>query len=250
MTDKNDTATAKIKNDKIHPWRLCSAGEHWVRTYNLHIPSSKTYPEGYETIRHGHCAKNSSGKDVLFPDEIKEVGDRNFTNVNPKPCSLELGFENGNKYDDLIAGWTKYWNDIFTLTNPLDPNLVKALIATESSFNPKVLANKKDPKSGRGLMQILDSSRKILGNEKGELKNHFVHVTRENLNDPNINICTGIRWLFHKQKLASCKLKHEANWKETIYEFKGLSTTTEKKAENLLNKFNDILEKYKKCEKK
>ena len=51
---------------------------------------------------------------------------------------------------------------------PLEPNLVKALIASESGFNPKLLANRKNPKSARGLMQLLDSTREIIGNPKGE----------------------------------------------------------------------------------
>jgi hypothetical protein len=99
-------------------------------------------------------------------------------------------------------------------------------------------------------MQILDSTRIDLSNEKGELKNHFVSASLNDLNDPSVNICAGIRWLFQKKKLASSKLKHEASWKETIYEFKGLSTASEKRAEKLLKRFTDLLEKYKKCETK
>jgi hypothetical protein len=42
---------AEEKNkDKVHPWRLCPAGEHFVRTHQMHVPSSKEHPEGYETI--------------------------------------------------------------------------------------------------------------------------------------------------------------------------------------------------------
>lgn len=91
--------------DKVHPWRLCPAGEHWVQTHQMHVPPSKEHPEGYETTRHAHCARNPSGKDVLFPDEIEKISEQNFKNVEPKPCSIELKFgENGSKYDDLIAG--------------------------------------------------------------------------------------------------------------------------------------------------
>ncbi len=67
-------------------------------------------------------------------------------------------------------------------------------------------------------MQLTNSTRKILGNEKGELKDHFVTVSRENLNDPSINICAGIRWLFNKRKLTSSRIGREATWEESVFE--------------------------------
>ena len=147
------------------------------------------------TTRHEHCARNPSGKDQLFPDEIQKIADQHFGAVKTKPCALlpEFGAR-GQKYDDLIAGWTQYWNDIFRPPDLLDPNLVKALIATESGFDPGQLAKKSDQNSARGLMQITNTTRKILDDHKGEIKDHYVTVTREELNDPNANICAGIRW--------------------------------------------------------
>ena len=247
MSDEENNK--KIK--KTHPWRLCSSGEHWVRSHNMHVPPSKEHPEGYETIRHAHCAKNPSGKDQLYPDEILEISDKKFFNVQPKPCPIKLTFkENGSKFDDLIAGWTQYWNDVLSPTEILDPNLVKALIASESSFDPDILANKKDLNSGRGLMQLINLTRKILGDEKGELINHFVTVSREDLNNPSINICAGIRWLFQKKKLASSILKREATWEEAVFEYKGGRTETEERMKILMNRFKEKLEQYKKCTKK
>jgi hypothetical protein len=113
----------------------------------------------------------------------------------------------------------------------LDPNLVKALIATESGFQPTTLAKKSDPKSARGLMQLTDQARKILADPDGELKDHFVTTTREELNDPNMNICAGIRWLFQKQKLASAKLGEDADWTQTIFIYKGLKTASKERAQ-------------------
>ena len=95
------------KPEKVHSWRLCPAGEHWVRTHPLSIPPSKKNPTGGVTTRHGHCAHNPSGKDQLYPDEIHEIGEQNFKNVKEKPCPLGLKYgKAGTKYDDLIAGWT------------------------------------------------------------------------------------------------------------------------------------------------
>lgn len=242
----------KVNASKIkHPWRLCPPGKHWVREHSMHIPPSKKNPGGSTTIRHAHCADSPTGKDQLYPDEIQEMGEQNFSKIQNKPCSIDLGFSKkykGDQFDELIAGWTKYWNDIFKSELPLDPNIVKALIASESGFNPQKLANKKDKDSARGLMQVTNSTRKILADEKGELKDHYLTLTREDLNDPSNNICAGIRWLFRKREIASDLLGRTASWEETIEEFKGARSTTKVRAKELIARFNEYLGKLKKCE--
>ncbi len=133
---------------------------------------------------------------------------------------MNLGFKkNGAAFDDFIAGWTQYWNEVLQPKVPLDPNTVKALIASESGFNPKILAEKKNQNSARGLMQITNEARKTLGNERGSIKDHYVTATREDSNTPNLNICAGIRWLFQKQKLASSYLGRDSTWGETTTNF-------------------------------
>ncbi|MBC7466241.1 MAG: transglycosylase SLT domain-containing protein [Bdellovibrio sp.] len=217
-TNSNKASNAK----QIHPWRLCVPGRHWVREHTLHITPSKKNPGGSTTIRHAHCADNPSGKDQLYPDEIQEIARQNFSKVIAKPCPQDLGFKGkGTQYDDFIAGWTKYWNDALSPTKPLSPDIVKALIASESGFNPEMLVIKKNSNSARGLLQILNSTRKTLGNEKGELQDHFLTVTKKDLDDPNMNICAGIRWLFQKQKLASSYLGRDASWEEAVMNYKG-----------------------------
>lgn len=94
---------------KTHAWRLCSVGEHWVRTHTLKVPPSRKDPNGSITTRHGHCAKNPTGKDQLYRDEIQEIASENFSNLKEGPCPDDLGFRGrhkGNEYDGLIAGWT------------------------------------------------------------------------------------------------------------------------------------------------
>lgn len=154
-----------------------------------------------------------------------------------------------DKIHDLIAGWTQYWNDVLQPETPLDPNTVKALMASESSFNPKKLANRRNQNSARGLLQITNETRKILGDEKGELKDHFITVTREDLNNPSNNICAGIRWLFRKREIALSHWKRTATWDETVYEFKGARIVTKERAATLIKRFNEKLENLKKCEK-
>ena len=136
---------------------------------------------------------------------------------------------------------------MFKPDSPLDPDVVKALIATESGFNAEILANKKTKNSARGFMQITNDTRKILGDEKGELKDHYLTLTRDELDDPSNSICAGIRWLFRKREVASSLLKRTATWEETIAEFKGTRKATKTRAAKLMEEFNKKLEVLKKC---
>jgi hypothetical protein len=235
----------------VHPWRVCPYGEHWVRTHPLHVPPSKTHPEGSVTTRHEHCARNPSGKDQLYPEEIQEVANQNFSGLKNKPCPLPSKFgAQGSKYDSFIAGWVQYWNDVLKPDEPLDPNLVKALIASESGFDPNILANKKNSNSARGLMQITNKTRKLLDGFHGDLKDHLITVTKAELNDPNVNICAGVRWLFEKRRQVSAHFKRPATWVETVWEYKGVKLAkTKKQAENMKKIFNDFYEEFQKCGK-
>lgn len=250
---KKDPPKRKAKQPKkTHSWRLCAPGNHWVRTHSLRVPPSLKDPDGSITTRHGHCARNPSGKTQLYPDEIRQMAKENFSRVKEKPCPIDLGFRGkhkGNEYDDLIAGWTKYWNDVLKPSTPLDPDIVKALIASESGFDPMILANKKNKNSARGLMQITNDTRKILGDEKGELKDHYLTLTRDDLNDPSLNICAGIRWLFRKAEIASGPLGRRATWEESVFEFKGIRTTKKSNPKKIIKAFYDYLEELKKCGK-
>jgi hypothetical protein len=235
----------------VHPWRVCPYGEHWVRTHPLHVPSSKTHPEGSVTTRHEHCARNPSGKDQLYPEEIQEIANQNFSSLKNRPFPLPSKFgSQGSKYDDFIAGWVQYWNGVLKPDEPLDPNLVKPLIASESGFNPNTLANKKNSNTARGLMQITNDTRKLLDGFQGDPKDHLITVTKAELNDPNVNICAGVRWFFEKRPQASAHLKRPATWIETVWEYKGVKLAkTKKQAENIQKIFKDFYEEFQKCEK-
>jgi Transglycosylase SLT domain len=212
-----DSENVEIKS---HPWRLCPIGEHWVRRHPKHLNSGKI------TDHDGHCRKNKKSKSEFFhADELLLIAENHFGPLSSDPEVMPvpdtLGFPNGNKYDHLIAGWTKFWNEVLKPEDPLSPDFVKALIATESSFN---LVKDQSSHDGpaRGLIQITESSRKIMQDLKGEIKNHHIQLSIEESRDPVTNIGAGIRWLHYKKLYAKRILKREATWEDAVIFYKGL----------------------------
>lgn len=133
-------STSEIK--EFNPWRVCPIGEHWVKRHDR----QKKHLEDVD----GHCRKNKSPKDQLKGDEIDLISEHElFKNPKLKVTPNKLDFEkNGNQFDNLINGWVAYWNDVFKTDPPLHPNFVKALMATESGFNPKSFNNFNNKKNG------------------------------------------------------------------------------------------------------
>ncbi len=207
----------KTDNIKEHnQWRVCPTGEHWVRRHDRHRNTIEDVD--------GHCRKNPSKKDLLKNDEIQLIAEHTlFKNPLMKVSSNNLDEDDGNKYDDLISGWTAYWNDIFKTDPPLHPNYVKVLMKTESSFNEKSINPKNSKKNGpaRGLMQITERTQRQLSGLEKELNNHFVIIEGDEIWNPNINIAAGVRWLFRKREILKAKLKRDPSWREVLMEYKG-----------------------------
>ncbi len=232
-TKKETNKEAKVDSElhvdeKSHPWRLCPIGEHWVTDHPLWVPPTDKRP-GYYTTRDGHCAKNPMSskfkeiKDYLTAEEMQMIADKYFINLSGPPASGKLPeyIVGADSFDHFIRGWTKYWNDIFKPDEPLDPDHVKALIATESDFRLKPPA----PNAGiagkaHGLIQLTDQAIKALGDPNGELLNHLVKISVEDTSDPNLIIGAAVRWLFRKRDLASYRLRRQATWREAIAEYK------------------------------
>jgi hypothetical protein len=225
-----------MKKTKAHTWRPCPLGEHWVVTHPMR---TKT---GGITTRHGHCADNPSKKDQIYSDELEYIADKYFDALSGPPSNRTLNYPQGNKFNKYIRGWCKYWNEVFNLKNKLDPDLVKALIATESSFKSSIkIKDSKGQGHATGLMQVTDATKKILCNENGELKDHLVNINQKELKNPNLNIAAGIRWLFRKNEIASSRLGREADWFETIMLYKGYKNINEPQMQKLL----DLYKKFK-----
>lgn len=229
---------------KSHSWRLCPAGQHWVSAHPLSVPISQKNPDG-KTTRGPFCRTNPSHKDQIYDDEITAISHKHFGRLKKLPTPNKLGRKNGNNYDRAIAGWTKYWNDVFKPKDPLDSNFVKAMISSESDFveAAKVLASKGN--WARGLMQVTDETLSILSDEKGEIKDHLVNVNQNSAHDPNLNICAGIRWLFHKKALLEHRLKRNATWEEAAMEYKAYTGPLKRGDKSALKQRDKLRTRYK-----
>jgi hypothetical protein len=201
---------------KAHPWRVCPLGHYYRKEH------PRTNPSGSVSNVRGHCSTNPSGRDQLYYDELIEMSQSEaFNSIKRKPTPNPFDFgTKGNSYDQFIAGWVQYWNDVLKPEQKLDPDLVKALIASESSFREKLRVKASARNYANGLMQVTDQTLDILRDEDGELTDQYITITKKEILDPDANICAGIRWLFQKKKLASGKLGRDASWEETVGEYK------------------------------
>lgn len=180
-----------------------------IRSHPLRVPKGITIRDQHPRRIKGTYLDR---KEIEFI--FKTYDKRNI----PYPSkSQDLG-KNSDKYDDLIAVWTDYFNKKFTANPPLDPNMIKALIYSESDFRE----NPYNPKA-MGIIQITPETHKILQDPKGETKEFtFKDIRKKDLIDPAINIPMGIRWLYRKKRLAEGKLGRAADHEDIILEYKGL----------------------------
>ncbi len=189
-----------------------------VREHPLRVPVSKKNPSGI-TIRDRHLRRLRGT--YLDAAEIASI----FRNYDRKgifhPTAGKLNkYKNADKYDEAIAVWTDYFNKKFNANPPLDPDVVKALIASESSFNPDPSRNRK---IALGIAQITKKTLKILQDPNGEAKEFiFKDIRQKDLKDPHISIPMAVRWLHRKRETAANQLKHVPDNEEVILEYKGL----------------------------
>jgi hypothetical protein len=211
-----------------------------VKEHPRKVPVSKKNPERVTIVdKHPRRLKGT------YLDD-KEV-DETFTSYDKKnivyPTSKKLpNYPDADKYDDLIAVWTDYFNKKFPSDLLLEPDVVKALIGSESDFrldpfNPLAI----------GIAQITRETFRALQDPKGEVKEFiFTKFIQKDLKNPSYAIPMAIRWLFRKKRLARGKLGREPNAEEIILEYKGLLKSTTTYKDRALKKFRETYEKLKK----
>jgi hypothetical protein len=219
-----------------HPWRICPIGEHWVKEFPRKITNGTTSVEG-------HCRKNPKNKDVIGSDEILKIANIHFKKLKRLPSPNNLKFSRGNDFDLIIAGWCQYWNETLKPEMEIQPNIVKALIATESGFDPEPRVPK-DHKA-IGIMQLMPETLKYLSPSGKELKNNFLILNSEEAKNPITNISSGIRWLFRKYELTKLKLKRTPTWEEVLLDYKGVLTDKSKRAKDIRSNIEKYLKELK-----
>jgi predicted nucleotidyltransferase len=235
---------------KVHPYRLCPVGYHWVKTHLRTVPPSLTNPMGGLTEVDAHCRVNQGKKESLTAEEIREIFNRfGKSSKSAMPLFTDDDKLNWNKYDDKIVFWTNFWNEIYNPKIKLDAKIVKALIGSESSFKLKPIPQDAGAAGqAMGLIQLTDQALEILNTEKSEINNFNIQLKRDDLMDPDVSISAGIRWLFHKKKLADVIMKHDASWNDAIINYKGYLNDYIKNPKldmKGVDNYNDLLKKLK-----
>lgn len=181
---------------KPKPTEMCPPGYHVVQGHKR-ICSS-----GTATWVDAHIRRNR-GK--IRPGLLKENIWFLFWNSKKKYPALPpiSGYHKGAEFDGPIQFWLEFWKDRgVSFPGDLDPLMIKAMIAVESSFSPGITTKIKGS-TAAGLMQVTDQALRVMGGfpnkEKWiEMKENLVHVEKRDKLDPVINIALGIRLLGHK----------------------------------------------------
>jgi len=213
-----------------------------VHEHPMHVPVSRKNPTGI-TTRHQHKRRVYASTSA---EELKQIFANYPKKKIPYPSAGRLTeFKNSDAFDELIAVWCDYFNKKFPPKPPeasLDPNVIKALIASESGF--KINSRNGD---AHGIAQITNSTLKILQDPDGEAKDFlFKDIRQKDLYDHEIAIPLATRWLFRKKATATNRLGHAPGTEDLILEYKGLlnsSTDYQKKALNSFRTAYELLTK-------
>ncbi len=205
-----------------------------VREHPMHVPVSKKNPSGV-TMRDRHLRRLKGT--YLDETEIEAVFKNYDRNGLIYPTTNKLSkYKNADKYDEVIAVWTDYFNKKFKAKPPLDPDVVKALIASESGFR----ADPSENKTAIGITQITKDTLKIMQDPNGETKDFiFRDIRQKDLKNSNIAIPMGVRWLFRKRETAMNQLKRSPDHEELILEYKGLLKSKTKQKDKALKNFRE-----------
>jgi hypothetical protein len=211
-----------------------------VHQHAMHVPVSKKNPTG-TTIRHQHL-RNVPSFSISDIEQLQKSLKKD--KAAPRPTVNRLPFLDSDLYDELITVWMHFFNEKFTKppVHLLDPDLFKALLASESGFDVNPPGNRK----ALGIAQITRPTLKALQDPYGEAKEFiFKGINQKDLLNPAIAIPLAVRWLFVKRELATHKLKRIPTVEEIILEYKGMLKSTSPLKEKTLKNFRDNYAKLK-----
>ncbi len=148
---------------------ICKPGYHHV---TKHFRISK---KGTRHMVDEHCRKNPKSKEkFLYRSNLNYIYEKLKDKYQYKKLKRIKGYpQDKGQYDELIQFWLNYWKSQGLINEDIDPLLVKAIIACESSFRESVITEMPGS-SATGLMQILVSTMNILAGKTSKLQ--LVHV--------------------------------------------------------------------------
>lgn len=210
-----------------------------VREHQRRVPVSEKNPTGV-TVVDWHL-RHIEGRYLdlkLIEDIFQKYDKRNIS----YPSKGKTDLPNEDKYDDHIAVWVDYFNRKLQLKDNIDPNMIKALIASESTFNSEAVN-----KNAIGLTQVTKDTLKILQDLDGEVRDFtFKDIRQKDLKDPNVSIALGVRWLAYKKLYAETVLRRPASSDEVIQVYKGILGDSSKTANAIMAKYRAFYDKLKK----
>ncbi len=173
----------------------------------------------------------SDGSPKLNKIEVSFLSDNNNGNeydeevIRPYKYKGVLNNEDYNRYDAIITGIVAFWNNEFKKDTdpppePLDPNLVKAIIYQESRMGF-------DETAGVNVMQVGNEGDPSILTLRGELPEYWIHNGQlillkydakvESVKD---SINWGVRWLYHKAQGATPDNKRFWRpWRDALFRY-------------------------------
>lgn len=205
------------------------------------MPASRRNPSGI-TIVDSHLRRIKGT--YLDRAEIESVFKSHVRTGIVWPTAGRLRhYKGADLFDELIATWTDYFNKKLSISPPFDPDVFKALLASESGFRLDPAENK----SAFGIAQITKATLRVLQDPTGEAQSFvFRNVRQRDLKDPSIAIPLATRWLCRKHQTASGKLGRAPSPEELILEYKGLLKSRTPYKEKALKSFTEAYEALKK----
>lgn len=168
---------------------------------------------GIKHVVENHCRKNPKSKeDFLYKSNLDYIYEKFKNRYKYKKLSKIKGYpQDKGQYDEIIQFWLNYWKDEGLINEDIDPMLIKAIIAAESSFREKIITAIAGS-SATGLMQLTKTTMNILSKKiSNEVTKSNIQINQEEAKEANNNIAAGTRWLIFKITTSPWKRKSTKN---------------------------------------